>query len=226
MFGNNTRRLHKLQEHDGVKAHAKIIEANRTHMAFTSGDPSIVANTTIIWKLKLAVQPDGQPPFMTQLEQRYGQFENPSPGDALIVFYDPSDPSKVAIDDSAAASLEAGLEAREARRAKSGMDPAAVAFTTNLDHAAIGDPEEFAAAFKNDPHAAVMASKERVRAAVAAAQAAGQIPGMTGMVVTPGTAPPAADPIDKLKELADLRDRGVLTADEFEAQKRRVLGET
>jgi hypothetical protein len=33
------------------------------------------------------------------------------------------------------------------------------------------------------------------------------------------------DPLADLEKLADLRDRGVLTADEFEAQKRRVLGE-
>lgn len=37
-------------------------------------------------------------------------------------------------------------------------------------------------------------------------------------------APPAApDPIERLKELGDLRDKGVLTEEEFEAQKAKVL---
>ena len=37
-------------------------------------------------------------------------------------------------------------------------------------------------------------------------------------------APPAADPIAQLKELGQLRDSGVLTEEEFAAQKARVLG--
>jgi hypothetical protein len=39
--------------------------------------------------------------------------------------------------------------------------------------------------------------------------------------------PPAnggSDPIEQLKELAALKDQGILTADEFAAQKARILG--
>jgi hypothetical protein len=44
-------------------------------------------------------------------------------------------------------------------------------------------------------------------------------------VEQPQAAPPAAaaDPIDRLKELGELRDKGVLTEEEFEAQKAKVL---
>jgi hypothetical protein len=35
--------------------------------------------------------------------------------------------------------------------------------------------------------------------------------------------PPAADPIEQLKELAGLRDSGVLTEEEFAAQKAKLL---
>jgi hypothetical protein len=35
--------------------------------------------------------------------------------------------------------------------------------------------------------------------------------------------PPPADPIQQLKELAALKDQGVLTADEFAAQKAKIL---
>jgi Short C-terminal domain len=44
-------------------------------------------------------------------------------------------------------------------------------------------------------------------------------------VEQPQAAPPpaAADPIDRLKELGELRDKGVLTEEEFQAQKAKVL---
>ena len=38
-----------------------------------------------------------------------------------------------------------------------------------------------------------------------------------------GTATGGADPIEQLKELAALKDRDVLTEDEFAAQKARIL---
>ena len=46
-----------------------------------------------------------------------------------------------------------------------------------------------------------------------------------GSVEQPQAAPPpaAADPIDRLKELGELRDSGVLTEEEFQAQKAKVL---
>jgi hypothetical protein len=40
----------------------------------------------------------------------------------------------------------------------------------------------------------------------------------------PAPAAPAADPIQQLKELAALKDQGILTDDEFAAQKARILG--
>jgi putative oligomerization/nucleic acid binding protein len=43
-------------------------------------------------------------------------------------------------------------------------------------------------------------------------------------VEQPQAAPAAApDPIERLKELGELRDKGVLTEEEFEAQKAKVL---
>ena len=39
----------------------------------------------------------------------------------------------------------------------------------------------------------------------------------------PAPAPPAKDPIDQLKELAELHSQGILTDDEFAAQKAKIL---
>lgn len=40
----------------------------------------------------------------------------------------------------------------------------------------------------------------------------------------PVAAAPAEDPIEKLKEYAQLRDQGILTEEEFAAQKAKLLG--
>jgi putative oligomerization/nucleic acid binding protein len=40
----------------------------------------------------------------------------------------------------------------------------------------------------------------------------------------PAPAPPEADPIEQLKQLAALHTDGVLTDEEFAAQKRKILG--
>ena len=37
--------------------------------------------------------------------------------------------------------------------------------------------------------------------------------------------PPAEDPIEKLKELANLKDQGILTEAEFDAQKAKILAQ-
>jgi hypothetical protein len=40
----------------------------------------------------------------------------------------------------------------------------------------------------------------------------------------PPPAPPEEDPIQRLRELASLRDDGILTDEEFAAEKRKLLG--
>jgi hypothetical protein len=40
----------------------------------------------------------------------------------------------------------------------------------------------------------------------------------------PAPAEPAADPIAQLRQLAELKDQGILTEEEFAAQKARILG--
>jgi hypothetical protein len=49
-------------------------------------------------------------------------------------------------------------------------------------------------------------------------------PGTYYEAAPPAAAPsPAADPIEQLKELGELRDKGVLTEEEFAAQKAKLL---
>lgn len=44
------------------------------------------------------------------------------------------------------------------------------------------------------------------------------------VAAAPAPAPVAEDPIEKLKEYASLRDQGILTEEEFAAQKAKLLG--
>jgi hypothetical protein len=46
----------------------------------------------------------------------------------------------------------------------------------------------------------------------------------TPVAAAPAPAPVAEDPIEKLKEFAQLRDQGILTEEEFAAQKAKLLG--
>jgi hypothetical protein len=60
-----------------------------------------------------------------------------------------------------------------------------------------------------------------------AEQEAAQAPEPAPAVAAPATAPAAAaaSPIDQLKELAELKAQGILTEEEFAAQKAKLLGE-
>jgi putative oligomerization/nucleic acid binding protein len=42
----------------------------------------------------------------------------------------------------------------------------------------------------------------------------------------PPPAAPAADPVQQLKDLADLKNQGILTEEEFAAQKAKILAQT
>ena len=62
------------------------------------------------------------------------------------------------------------------------------------------------------------AAEEQASPAYMAAAPAGQPAAPAAPVA------PAADPVAQLERLGDLRDRGVLTDAEFEAQKAKILG--
>ena len=51
-----------------------------------------------------------------------------------------------------------------------------------------------------------------------------QPPEPTYAAPAPAPAAPAADPIQQLKDLADLKQQGILTEEEFAAQKAKILG--
>lgn len=63
-------------------------------------------------------------------------------------------------------------------------------------------------------------------AAIASSRSRKQAAAPTPAAPTPAPAPPAStgDNIEQLKQLADLRDQGILTEEEFSAKKKKLLG--
>jgi hypothetical protein len=58
----------------------------------------------------------------------------------------------------------------------------------------------------------------------ALAQQGGQPPAQEAQVQATSTSVAQPDYIEELERLADLRDRGIVTADDFEAKKKQLLG--
>jgi hypothetical protein len=178
MFGHNERLARKLKEKGGVRASATVLESEK-EWASTGGvnvSSGQAGSMTIHQKLRLRVEPDGEPPFETTVKQVFNDsygWQVPREGYSVGVIYDPGDHSKLVID----------------------MDAMPVAPGVDRDEAIAR--HERAMARMNDMMA----------------ESSPQIP---------ATSPPP-DVADELTKLADLRDRGVLTDAEFEAQKAKIL---
>ena len=226
MFGSHDRLEKKLREH-GRSGSATVLEAEQTHWAVAHAPDNVVANTEIVWKLKLQVTPSGEAPFEAEIEQSWPQLSPPRVGQVVPVLYDPEDHSKVAVDRSDVARGQAAAEMVESH-----LSPEQAAtiqqFTgssiSELMSAAMADPSGFAAQMRERAAAAQEAGMAQV-AAMQAQAAAAQQPAAAPHAGAPSAATSGEALVDALTKLADLRDRGALTDEEFRAQKKRLLGE-
>lgn len=99
--------------------------------------------------------------------------------------------------------------------------------TAALKQLGIGSVHELVQSAMSDPEGFTARMQERVAAAQQAAMAQAEAARAQAVAAQTGAAAATAghDPVDSLEKLADLRDRGVLTPEEFEALKKRVLAE-
>jgi hypothetical protein len=142
-------------------------------------------------KLRLRVEPEGEPGFEVTIHHEFRESRGeavPMEGWTVGVLYDPSDHSKVVLDQNKT-QIRPGLSSGEADKSQARRDQLI---------ALAGDP-------------------------AAMQQYIGQ---MKAQAAAQGTAAPRLETVDGLTKLADLRDRGVLTQAEFEAQKAEILGGT
>jgi hypothetical protein len=82
-------------------------------------------------------------------------------------------------------------------------------------------PAEQIRAVAHDPSLSPEEKRARIMELTTGMGAAAKTMFVGGQIVQGGP----IDAVDALAKLADLRDRGVLTGEEFEAQKRKLLGQ-
>jgi Short C-terminal domain len=170
LLGDTSKLESQLRER-GRRAPAEVLECSVS--ATISDGSNLAMAVQAVCKLRLRVEPPGEPPFEGELKQRFGQFAIPAPGSRVEVLYDPDDRGKLVVESASVAALQAeGVPVAE------------------LMQRAVSDPTKF----------------------------------RDEMLGHAGPAPEPADPLAQLERLAALRQRGALTAEEFEAQKKRLLG--
>lgn len=206
-FGRN---LHKV----GVRAYAEILSADQTPVAISIGNPNLLNNTQIRWHLRLRVLPEGEPPFDASVHALLPQLNRPRPGTRVAVLYDPANHSKVELDHQPISAAGDAGDAIIGNRPDLAEAEVMGMPMTDLIRQAIADPSGFrdqmmqrGAAMQQQALSALQASSSQTTQA------------------QPAT-PPPSDPIDRLERLAALKDRGLITDEEFAQQKSRILGET
>ncbi|OBB67964.1 SHOCT domain-containing protein [Mycobacterium sp. 852014-50255_SCH5639931] len=198
MFGR--RDLSKV----GIRAFADVLSAEQSAIAVTIGNPNLVNNTEVRWKLLLRVTPDAEPPFEASLTALLPQLSPPRPGMRLPVLYDPKDHSRVQMDRQPAATADVAIDAvTSARPDLAGAQVMGMPMA-DVIRQAIADPT----AFREEMMRRGAEMQQQAFGAMEAAQTQ-----------------QGADPIERLERLAALKDRGLLTDEEFEQQKRKILGD-
>lgn len=228
-----------------IAAPAEVLEAHQSAWAITTGNPAIVGNTELRWKLRLMVRPGGAAPFEATIDASLPQLTRPRPGTMLAVRFDPANHAHVELDSDEQAQAQAALQGVIGANPR--LETAMVGGMSVADmmESALRDPNAFrgqmgqqAAAMQQaamqqqaEAMAAAQAAQAEAAAQAAAAQAAAAQAAATQAGAGPASGPTeaqsdeaAGDRYTQLERLADLRDRGVLTEDEFQAEKRRVLG--
>ena len=165
--------------------------------------PGQAGSMTIHQKIKLRVEPEGEPTFEATVHQVFNDAHGwhvPEEGWSVIVIYDSTDPSKLVID----------------------VDKMPVGPGVDRDEA-VARHERVMARVK-DPQARRQQIEEMKAKAAAQGQGAIALQQMMAKAAAQAqAASPKSDVADQLTKLADLRDRGVLSDAEFEAQKAKVL---
>lgn len=222
MFGHNERLERKLKERGGKRAWATVLESNKEWSS--AGGPNTAVgqagSITIHQKLRLRVEPDGEPPFESTVKQVFNDSRGPHiprAGYSVKVIYDPDDHAKLAIDseampvgpgvdrDEATARHERVMERQEMRAMAPGDSAGRAEQLRAIAHDSGLSPEE--------KRAKIMELSASMRAAPKAMFVGSQV-----------VQPSPVGVVDALAKLADLRERGALTEEEFQAQKARILG--
>jgi Short C-terminal domain len=213
---------------DAREAPADVLQAQQTQWAVAMGPDQATAETALMWRVHLRVRPHGEEPFEADVDHAFPPSAPPHPGQVLPVHYDPKDHTKVTLDPGEGSAappanpIIAMIEQHLGPEQMAAIERLGMGSVEQFFQAAMADPRGFAAHIQER----AMAAQQAALAAQAAQGAVGGVAQPTASPVVQTTPPaPGADPVDLLARLADLRDRGALTPEEFEAQKKRILGQ-
>lgn len=194
--------------------------------------------------MNLTVSPEGMDPYALEYSCMVSAKKYPWPGRTLPVTVDRHDPSHLRIewdevetgDDrgrQAAEQMAAALKARQAGGGGTagGAGPPVVVGGGQAINVPPGtDPADYVKQMFPGAQGEEMAEKVRQAMAMAAQWQQGgagtAFPGVGGtMPAIPGAAPAGGgtDPVAQIEKLAKLRDAGILSAEEFEESKKRLL---
>ena len=183
---------------------ATVITAEETNRAVTVGNDSLVSNTRVVWKVRLRLEPEGQPPIEVEGKTRVPQGSSMWEGMRTAVRFDPDKPSHFELDDSVDGII-ARVEERTGGAPVGGVD--------------LGDLIRQASENPGAVKASVAAMQQNLQA-----QAAAQQQAMAAQGVAP--TPAAGGGIEqRLARLGELHSTGVIDDDEFAAAKRKLLAE-
>ncbi len=192
--------------HDPVTGTARVVDNDGMHS---------IPGQAIHCPLDLMIEAEGMPAYMVHITARPKTGKWPEINQVLPVVLDRSNPTRVEIIWDQIPSLRDRVQMRTAAR----LEAARLATAGGSASAAPtgdGSPQELMRQALADP--AAFAETMRARG-----NASAHLPGGAQVAGAPG--PSTADPVDRIAKLADLRDRGAVSEDEFQAQKKRILGE-
>jgi hypothetical protein len=213
MLGSAGRLEKELREGGGKTAPAQITAAKKGKFAISTGNDAAqqAASAHVNWKLTLQVTPDNEAPFGAEVKESNPEMgRDPTVGDTIGVLYDPNDHSRLVVDHSSE-GLATQLTSQHSERMQQAMAYVGGESAHDMTKEALDDP----AAFREK-------MRERANQLNANAMAAAGVGQPPPWMTPAGAVQP--DPADEIAKLADLRDRGALTAAEFEAQKKKILG--
>ena len=207
MFGHRSKKARERLEAGGVRAAATVLEISGGRVSITTGNPQIAANTELPMRVKLRVEPDGQEAFEVHTKMTFPQLGLPRQGGTIPVLFDPDDHDTVILDPTSSGGLS--LAANQIRaRADESDRPELDTVADIVEKATSGGQID------------VQGLQRQLREQFA--PGGGATPDLSAFFPA---AAASEDPVDKLAKLADLKEKGLLTDEEFNAQKARILGE-
>jgi hypothetical protein len=192
--------------HDPVTGTARVVDNDGLHS---------LPGQAIHCPLDLMVEAEGIPAYMVHVTVRPKTGKWPEINQVLPVVLDRSNPTRVEIVWDQVSSLRDRVQLRTAARLEAAQQ-ATTGGSASPAPTGDGSPQDLMRQALANP--AAFAETMRSRGITSA-----ELPG-GAQVGLPVVSVPA-DPMDRIARLADLRDRGALTEDEFQAQKKRILGE-